>query len=720
MQDEKLKLQIESGEEFSPEEITAIVLRKLKTTAEKHLSKEVTGAVLSVPNSFTDSQRQATIDAVNLAGIGSFHLINDSTAAAVAYAYDKNLEGIKNILIYDLGGYFLNLSIVRIRNGVVDVISSGSYPELGGQIFDFRMVEYLGDKIEKKFGKNVLTNKKIVQTLIAECEKTKRNLSNGLESHIEVSSLFDEDEDFSFKFSREKFENLNEDLFEKTIACVNNIVQNSGLNKTQIDEVVIIGGSSRIPRIQKLLSDYFVGKKISLTMNASETVVYGAAIQAAFLTGQKLKRNNGFKYLDKVNREYTLKLFNHKNEELIDLFIKPYQTLPSNQCVILNKSLIEIWRKLVLNENGIEISSLQIPSFHELKHIEVSLNIDKCGLVIVDVRTPNKYGYIETIYTNSNEKKLYCLSSNEKQKLANDNIKYEKLIIKENEKLVFKNSLEEKCYMLKKEISKANTGIYADFEKEIESCLDNLRTSDCDLVKIEELGVELEKMHKKYEIASVLIEKCFKFKKEIESANAEIRKYCSLEMEIDKILSSLNSFNSIDLNKIEEFIKKKQIEFEKLNKIYKLESMETNFLELKEEISKINANSGRYAIFENEIDQIIKKFKASTGNIDLAQEEILLRQKQTEFKGILKRHNLEKKTEEELHAFANSLYEDQKKEDQLNNNSKNIVSDSRIFYMKAIETGIFKILEEKEKFKVLKTCFDILSKHFNYNGNILI
>ncbi len=147
--------------------------------------------------------------------------------------------------------------------------------------------------------------------------------------------------------------------------------------------------------------------------------------------------------------------------------------------------------------------------------------------------------------------------------------------------------------------------------------------------------------------------------------------------------------------------------------------METNFLELKEEISKINANS-LYAIFENEIDQIIKKFKTSTGNIDLAQEEILLRQKQTEFKGILKRHNLEKKTEEELHASAKSLYEDQKKEDQLNNNSKNIVSDSRIFYMKAIETGISKILEEKEKFKVLKTCFDILSKHFNYNGNILI
>jgi len=339
--DGKIKLQVDSGEQFSPEEITSIVLRKLKESSEKHLGKEVTGAVISVPNGFTDSQRQATIDAVFLAGFNNYLLLNETTAAAIAYAYDKKIENTINILVYDLGGYYLNLSIIKIRNGVVEVISARSYPELGGQIYDFRMAEYLLKKIENSSNQNISKSPKVIQTLLVECEKAKRNLSNSLESYHEIDSLFEDDgEEFSFEFNREEFENINDDLFKQTISHVKRMIEDSQLEKKQIDEILLIGGSTRIPKIQLLLLEFFDGKAVNQTMNANETVVYGAAIQAAFLSGHKLKTNNGSKFLDNVNRKFSLKLFDNNDEDLIEFLLKENHSLPLNQTFVLKKNLI--------------------------------------------------------------------------------------------------------------------------------------------------------------------------------------------------------------------------------------------------------------------------------------------------------------------------------------------------------------------------------------------
>jgi molecular chaperone DnaK (HSP70) len=281
----KFKFEIDQDNVYYPEEITAIVLNNIKESAEKQIGNKIENAVVSVPASFNDSQRQSTIDAAKIAGFKTIRLLNDTTAAAIAYSYDKNLEDKKKIMVFDLGGHYLNLSIVNIENGVVEVQSAFSVPELGGQTFDFRMTQYLIKIIKEDSNKDISQNMKVYQSLLVECEIAKKNVSNGLESFHKISFDY---EDLKFKFTRDLFERLNQNLFDKIIDHVDDFIDELKLKLSDIDEVLIIGGSSRIPRLQSMLSKYFDGKKLNYTMNASETVAYGTSIQAAFLTGNKL------------------------------------------------------------------------------------------------------------------------------------------------------------------------------------------------------------------------------------------------------------------------------------------------------------------------------------------------------------------------------------------------------------------------------------------------
>ena len=233
--DKKVKLEINAETRKYPEEITAIVLQKVKENAEKSLGHEVSQAVISVPASFTDSQRQAVKDSAKIAGLDVLRLINDTTAAAIAYAHDKYTEGKKCVFVFDLGGYYLNLGIISIENGVVEVKATKSHPEMGGQLMDYSMVQYLAR--EKQASWNIKT----VQSMLVECEKAKKTLSNGSEAFIELP---DEDDDDSFKFTRQIFEEINANLFEAAIRNVKNLIESVGLNKTQIDEVILVGGSS--------------------------------------------------------------------------------------------------------------------------------------------------------------------------------------------------------------------------------------------------------------------------------------------------------------------------------------------------------------------------------------------------------------------------------------------------------------------------------------------
>ncbi|CAG9787103.1 unnamed protein product [Diatraea saccharalis] len=273
--------------QFSPEEISSMVLTKMKETAETYLGGTVKDVVITVPAYFNDSQRQATKDAGTIAALNVLRIINEPTAAALAYGLDKNLKGEKNILIFDLGGGTFDVSILQIAEGsLFEVKSTAGDTHLGGEDFDSRMVSHFCQEFEKKYKKNIKDNPKALRRLRTACERAKRTLSSSTEASIEIDALHD-GIDFYSKITRARFEELCSDLFRQTISPVERALKDAGLNTREIHDVVMVGGSTRIPKVQRLLQEFFSGKTLNLSINPDEAVAYGAAVQAAILTGSK-------------------------------------------------------------------------------------------------------------------------------------------------------------------------------------------------------------------------------------------------------------------------------------------------------------------------------------------------------------------------------------------------------------------------------------------------
>jgi len=269
--------------QLMPEEVSSMVLTKMKETAENYLGKEVKHAVITVPAYFNDAQRQATKDAGTISGMEVLRIINEPTAAAIAYGLDKKTE--KNILVYDLGGGTFDVSLLTIDNGVFEVVATNGDTHLGGEDFDQRVMEHFIKVFNKKTGKDMSKDKRSLQKLRKEVEKTKRALSSTHQARLEIEALFD-GEDFSESLTRARFEELCGDLFKKTLGPVKNVMDDSGLKKTQVDEVVLVGGSTRIPKVQALIKDFFNGKEPNRGINPDEAVAYGAAVQAGILSGE--------------------------------------------------------------------------------------------------------------------------------------------------------------------------------------------------------------------------------------------------------------------------------------------------------------------------------------------------------------------------------------------------------------------------------------------------
>jgi endoplasmic reticulum chaperone BiP len=281
---------------FSPEEISAMILTKMKQIAENYLGREVKHAVITVPAYFNDSQRQSTKDAGTISGLNVLRIINEPTAAAIAYGLDKK-DKEKNILVFDLGGGTFDVSLLTIDSGVFEVVATNGDTHLGGDDFDNRILDYIVKLIKRKHNQDVTTNKSSIQKLKTEIEKAKRALSSVHQTDIEIDDLL-EGLNFKETLTRSKLEDLNMDLFKKTMDPVEKVLQDSGMKKTDIHEVVLVGGSTRIPKVQTLLKDYFNGKEPNKGINPDEAVAFGAAVQGGILGGETSEATQNLVLID--------------------------------------------------------------------------------------------------------------------------------------------------------------------------------------------------------------------------------------------------------------------------------------------------------------------------------------------------------------------------------------------------------------------------------------
>ncbi|KAF9699515.1 hypothetical protein EKO04_002565 [Ascochyta lentis] len=272
--------------QFSPQEISAMVLVKMKEVAETKLGKKVEKAVITVPAYFNDNQRQATKDAGAIAGLNVLRIINEPTAAAIAYGLGSGKsEKERNVLIYDLGGGTFDVSLLHIQGGVFTVKATAGDTHLGGSDFDTALLEHFKKEFTRKSKKDISTDPRALRRLRTACERAKRTLSNATQTTVEIDSLFD-GEDFNANITRARFEDLNQKAFAGTLEPVAQVLKDAAIDKSKVDEIVLVGGSTRIPKIQKLLSDFFGGKKLEKSINPDEAVAYGAAVQAGILSGK--------------------------------------------------------------------------------------------------------------------------------------------------------------------------------------------------------------------------------------------------------------------------------------------------------------------------------------------------------------------------------------------------------------------------------------------------
>ena len=272
---------------FTPEEISSMVLTKMKETSEAYVGHEIKDAVITVPAYFNDSQRQATKDAGSIAGLNVLRVINEPTAAAIAYGLDKVKDKESNVLIFDLGGGTFDVSILTIDDGIFEVKATAGDTHLGGEDFDHRLVTHFLSEFKRKYKKDFSDNKRALRRLRTACERAKRSLSSQASASIELESLF-EGIDFMSSITKARFEDLCSDLFRNCLIPVEKVLKDSGLGKSDIDEIVLVGGSSRIPKIQELLSQFFGGKELNKSINPDEAVAFGAAVQAALLSGEDM------------------------------------------------------------------------------------------------------------------------------------------------------------------------------------------------------------------------------------------------------------------------------------------------------------------------------------------------------------------------------------------------------------------------------------------------
>jgi L1 cell adhesion molecule like protein len=455
---------------FSPEEISAMVLSKMKSTATSFLGKEVTQAVITVPAYFNDSQRQSTKDAGTIAGLEVLRIINEPTAAAIAYGLDNKKEIEQNVLIFDLGGGTFDVSLLTIEEGIFEVKATAGDTNLGGEDFDQRLVTHFVKEFNRKNRRcdsDIMKNKKAIRRLRTASEKAKRTLSSTTRAMVEIDSLH-EGIDFSSSITRARFEDLCSDYFKGCIKPVEKVLRDAKISKSRVDEVVLVGGSTRIPKVQKILSDFFNGKNLNKSINPDEAVAYGAAVQASILSGEGIEEFKDMLLIDvtplsmgiETSGQIMTKIIN-RNSQIPCSKTQIFSTFADNQTAVTIR-VFEGERARTTHNNllgNFELSGIP-PAPRGIPQIEVTFDLDTNGILTVKAKEKGT----------GKSKKIEI--KNEKDRLSQDDIER---MIKEAEKYKVEDEEYEKTVGLKNQIESSVYAIKGMLDKVPEDKRDDIK-----------------------------------------------------------------------------------------------------------------------------------------------------------------------------------------------------------------------------------------------------